>query len=126
MKLRYLVKGLPGHPLHPPLTDATLGTYTVSTALACASVIGVAHVAAAHGWWLALVAGLVFTAPTAVTGFVDWITIEWGSPLWRTATAHMLAMLTATGFFLAAALVGHSGYKHGAVEAGPFVLTLVG
>jgi hypothetical protein len=28
MKLSYLVKGLPGHPLHPPLTDATIGIYT--------------------------------------------------------------------------------------------------
>jgi hypothetical protein len=28
MKLGYLVKGLPGHPLHPPLTDATIGIYT--------------------------------------------------------------------------------------------------
>ena len=35
-------------------------------------------------------------------------------------------MLTATVFFLIAALVGHSGYKHGAVERGPFILTLVG
>jgi hypothetical protein len=25
MKLGYLVKGFPGHPLHPPLTDATIG-----------------------------------------------------------------------------------------------------
>jgi hypothetical protein len=38
----------------------------------------------------------------------------------------MCSMLTATVFFLIAALVGHSGYTHGAVEAGPFVLTLVG
>jgi hypothetical protein len=35
-------------------------------------------------------------------------------------------MVTATVFFLSAALVGHAGYKHGAVEAGPFILTLVG
>jgi hypothetical protein len=34
--------------------------------------------------------------------------------------------VTATVFFLIAALVGHKGYTHGAVEAGPFVLTLVG
>ena len=33
MKLRYLIRGLPGHPLHPPLTDATIGAYTVATAL---------------------------------------------------------------------------------------------
>ena len=27
-KPSYLIRGLPGHPLHPPLTDATIGTYT--------------------------------------------------------------------------------------------------
>ena len=126
MKLSYLWKGLPGHPLHPPLTDATIGAYTASTAMAFASVIGVAHVAAANGWWLALVVGLIITAFTALTGFADWLTIEWGSPLWKTATWHMLSMLTATVFFLIAALVGHSGYRHGAVETGPFILTLAG
>src|SRR6266550_4183957 len=124
MKLSYLWKGLPGHPLHPPLTDATIGAYTASTVMAIASVIGVAHVSAAHGWWLALVIGLLITALTATTGFLDWITIEWGSPLWWTATWHLLSMVTATVFFLIAALVGHAGYKHGAVETGPFILTL--
>jgi len=32
MKLSYLVKGLPGHPLHPPLTDVTIGTSCCSSA----------------------------------------------------------------------------------------------
>jgi len=96
VKLSYLWKGLPGHPIHPPLTDATIGAYTAATVMAFASVIGVAHVSAAHGWWLALVIGLLITA------------------------------LTATVFFLIAALVGHAGYKHGAVETGPFILTLAG
>ena len=32
MKLSYLWRGLPGHPLHPPLTDATIGIYTASSA----------------------------------------------------------------------------------------------
>ena len=61
-----------------------------------------------------------------MTGFADWLTITWGSPVWWTATWHMASMLTATVFFLIAALVGHSGYSHGAVETGPFILTLVG
>ncbi|MGZ6728438.1 MAG: DUF2231 domain-containing protein [Gaiellaceae bacterium] len=126
MKISYLWKGLPGHPIHPPLTDATIGAYTASTVMAVASVIGVAHVAAAYGWWLALVVGLIVTAFTALTGFADWLTIEWGSPLWKTATWHMVSMLTATVFFLVAALAGHSGYRHGAVETGPFILTLAG
>src|SRR5919198_1519534 len=86
MKLSYLWKGLPGHPLHPPLTDATIGTYTAATVMA----------------------------------------IEWGSNLWWTATWHLLSMLTATGFFLVATLIGHAGYTHGAVRPGPFILTLIG
>src|ERR687887_2249772 len=126
MKFEYLWKGLPGHPLHPPLTDATIGTYTAAMVMAVASVVGVANVAAAHGWWLALVIGLIVTAFTALTGFADWLTIEWGSPLWWTATWHMLSMLTATVLFLIAVPAGHSGYKHGAVDAGPFILTLAG
>ena len=126
MKLSYLWKGLPGHPIHPPLTDATIGAYTASTVMAVASVVGVAHVAAAHGWWLALVVGLLVTVLTALTGFADWLTIEWGSPLWWTATWHMLSMVSATVIFLIAALVGHSGYKHGAVQTFPFILTAAG
>jgi uncharacterized membrane protein len=126
VKLSYLWKGLPGHPIHPPLTDVTIGTYTAATVMAFASVVGVANHGAAHGWWLALVIGLLSTALTATTGFADWLTIEWRSPLWWTATWHMCSMLTATVFFLIAALVGHDGYTRGAVEAGPFVLTLLG
>ena len=126
MKLSSFWRGLPGHPLHPPLTDATIGAYTAATVMAIASVVGVAHVSAAHGWWLALVVGLISTALTATTGFFDWLSIEWGSNLWKTATWHMCSMLTATVFFLIATLVGHAGYRHGAVHAGPFILTLVG
>src|SRR5215210_7005820 len=126
MKLSYLWRGLPGHPIHPPLTDATIGAYTAATVMGFASVIGVAEGAAAHGWWLALVVGLLATSLTALTGFADWLTITWGSPLWWTATWHMASMLTATVFFLIAALVGHDGYNHGAVESLPFVLTVVG
>src|SRR3954452_4816603 len=109
MKLSYLWRGLPGHPIHPPLTDATIGAYTAATVAAVASVIGVAHIAAAHAWWLALVIGLIATTLTPLPGFADWLTLEWGSPLWKTATWHMASMLTATVFFLIPALTGHSG-----------------
>src|SRR5207245_3374419 len=81
---------------------------------------------AAYAWWIALIVGLCSTAFTATTGFLDWITIEWGSAPWKTATAHLTAMLAATGAFLAAALVGHHGYTHGTVGTGGFVLTVVG
>jgi len=126
VKLSYLIRGLPGHPLHPPLTDATIGAYTAATAMGFASIVGVAERGAAHGWWLALVVGLIFTVPTALAGLADWWTISPGTPLKRTATSHLIAMVTATVFFLIAALIGHKGYTHGAVHAGPYVLTLIG
>jgi uncharacterized membrane protein len=126
MKLSYLVKGLPGHPLHPPLTDLTIGTYSFATIAAFLDVVGVADKNGAYAWWIALLIGLLSTALTATTGFIDWIEIEWGSDLWKTATWHLTVMVTATGFFLAALLVGHGGYTHGNVGAGSFVLTLIG
>jgi uncharacterized membrane protein len=126
MKLSYLIRGLPGHPLHPPLTDATIGTYTVATALAFADVLGLSENAAAGGWWLALLFGLCLTVATALTGLADWLQISRRTPLWWTATWHMLVMVTATVFFGLAAIFGHDGWTRGDVTAGPFVLTLVG
>jgi uncharacterized membrane protein len=126
MKLSYLVKGLPGHPLHPPLTDATIGIYTAATVLGVLSAIGVSDRNTAAAWWLTLVLGLIATVPTALTGFVDWLGIEWGTPLWRTATIHALSMVTAAVFFLLAAVFGHAGYVDHAVRSGALILTLIG
>jgi len=89
-------------------------------------VLGIAEDAFAQAWWLALVVGLVTTVFTATTGLVDWLTITWGSELWKTATLHLTAMVSATVFFLIAALVGHGGYTDHAVTSGAFVLTIVG
>lgn len=126
MRLSYALRGLPGHPLHPPLTDLTIGTYTFATIAALLDVTNIVEHNAAYAWWIALVVGLGSTALTATTGFIDWITIEWGSDTWRTATVHLTAMLAATGVFLAAALVGHHGYTQGTTTTGGLVLTLVG
>jgi uncharacterized membrane protein len=126
MKLSYLIKGLPGHPLHPPLTDLTIGTYSFATIAALLNIIGLVEKSAASGWWIALVVGLCSTALTATTGFIEWIEIEWASDLWKTATTHLAAMLAATGAFLAAVLVGHGDYTKGTVGTSAFVLTLIG
>jgi uncharacterized membrane protein len=126
MKLSYLIKGFPGHPLHPPLTDVTIGTYTFATVAALLDVVGLVERNAAFAWWIALVIGLFSTALTATTGFFEWLELEWGSDVWKTATWHLTVMLAATGAFLAAVLVGHGDYKHGNVGTGGFVLTLIG
>jgi uncharacterized membrane protein len=126
MKLSYLWRGLPGHPIHPPLTDVTIGTYTFATVAAFAEVTGITENAGAWGWWIALVFGLIVTVPTALTGLLDWLTITRGTELWKTATLHLTAMLSATLFFALAAIFGHASYTHGNVSSGAFVLTVVG
>src|ERR671915_85774 len=99
MKLSYLFRGPPGHPFHPPLTDITIGTFTFATIAAVLSQLGVAEERFAHGWWLALVVGLVTSAVTAATGWLDFFTISRGTPLKRTAWTHALTMVAALAVF---------------------------
>jgi uncharacterized membrane protein len=126
VKLGYLLRGLPGHPIHPPLTDATIGAYTFAFVAAILSKAGAAEKAAAQAWWLALVVALASSALTVLAGLVDWLTITRGTPLFRTATAHALTMATATVIFLLAAILGHAGYVDAHIADGPCILTIVG
>jgi uncharacterized membrane protein len=112
--------------VHPPLTDATIGAYTAAVVLGCLGAVGIAEGALAKGWWLALLVGLGFGALSALTGLIDWITITWGTPLWRTATFHMLVMVIATLFFVLAAIIGYGGYQDSEISSGALVLALVG
>ena len=126
MKLSYLVRGFPGHPAHPPLTDATIGAYTFATVAAVLDVVGIAEENGARAWWLALVVGLIFSAPTVVTGLADWLTITPGTPLKRTVNTHALVMAAASLLFVLAVILGRDDYKVASLDAGPFLLTLAG
>jgi uncharacterized membrane protein len=121
-----LIRGLPGHPLHPPLTDATIGMFVLAAGLAIIGAAGQIELAAAKGMWLALIGGLIVSIPTALTGLVDWLGIEWGSPRWRTATLHLTAMLSAVSLFALAAWREYDGYQHGHVTTSGLILTLCG
>ena len=125
MKLDYLLRGLPGHPVHPPLTDATIGIYTFAMIAALLSVARDRRGRGGEGWALGLVIGLVVSAPTAVTGLLDWLRLPGGTPLKRTATSHLIAMVAATVCFLIAALVGYSDGMDGVVGSGALILTLI-
>jgi uncharacterized membrane protein len=124
--LSMLIRGTPGHPLHPPLTDATIGMFVLAAALAVIGYAGGLGSAAGKAMWLALVGGLIVAAPTALTGFADWLTLEWGSRRWRTATVHMLAMVTSVCLFAAAAWLQWRGWRDGVVTGSGLVLTLSG
>src|SRR5205809_5400978 len=94
--------------------------------MAVLSRLGVSEHNTATGWWLALVTGLAITIPTAITGFADWLTISSDTPLWRTATLHLSAMLAATILFAITAGAGHADYVDGSIGGGSLILTLVG
>ncbi|HEV7132112.1 MAG TPA: DUF2231 domain-containing protein [Gaiellaceae bacterium] len=126
MKLNYLWRGLPGHPLHPPLTDVTIGAYTFAFVAAVLSKAGVSDQATAKAWWLALVVALCVSVPTVLTGLLEWLAMSRGTPLYRTVTTHMLVMATASVTFLLAAIFGHACYADGRITVGPLVLTIVG
>jgi uncharacterized membrane protein len=121
-----VLHGLPGHPLHPPLTDATIGMFVLAAGLAVIGSLGWIEEEAGKACWLALVGGLIVTVPTAATGFADWVRLEWGSPRWRTATLHLAAMVTAVVLFAVAAWLQHAGYRHGDVTSGGLVFSVLG
>jgi uncharacterized membrane protein len=120
------LRGLPGHPLHPPLTDATIGMFVLAAGLAVIGSLGGIEDAAGKGCWLALIGGLIVAVPTATTGFADWIRLEWGSDRWRTATLHMTAMVSAVVLFALAAWLQHRGYQRGDVTTGGLVFSVLG
>jgi uncharacterized membrane protein len=120
------LRGFPGHPSHPPLTDVTVGAYTFAAIAAVLSKAGVADHGFAQAWWLALVVGAISSVLTVSTGLLDWLQISSGTPLKRTANLHALTMATASVFFLLAILFGHDDYASKSVGTAAFILTLAG
>jgi uncharacterized membrane protein len=124
MRLIQLIKGWPGKPSHPPLTDASIGAYTVGVAMLVLGALGVEEEQMAHGALLAIGGGLALALPTALTGLLDWLDIPRGMPARTTATVHLLTMLTATVVFALAFVAQLDGYDHGQVETVPLICGL--
>lgn len=120
------LRGFPGHPSHPPLTDVTIGGYTFGTIAAILSKAGVAEHAFAQAWWLALLVGAFSSLLTVSTGFLDWLKISSGTPLWRTATIHALTNAVASVAFILAIVFGHDDYVNRQVHTSSLIATIVG
>jgi len=120
-----LVKGSPGKPLHPPLTDASIGSYTVGVAALIAGKIGLQSPEMAHAALIAISFGLLLAAPTAITGLLDWLELPQGTPARTTATIHLAAMVTATILFALTWLAQRPGYNDDEVRTLALVLGLL-
>jgi uncharacterized membrane protein len=120
-----LIKGQPGKPLHPPLTDASIGAYTAGAVMLVLGALGVEEEQMAHGSLLAISVGLVLAPPTAITGLLDWLDLPKGTPIRRVATIHLLVMLSTTALFAVTWLAQLDGYKEDEIESLALVLGLV-
>jgi uncharacterized membrane protein len=124
-KLVELIKGWPGKPAHPPLTDASIGAYTVGVAMLVLGALGLEEEQMAHGSLLAIGGGLALALPTALTGLLDWLDIPKGTPTRTTATVHLLVMLSATVLFALTFVAQLDGYEEGSVKTLALVLGVV-
>lgn len=116
-------KGFEGHPLHPPLTDASIGAYTVA---AVAGWAGLAPSLLTPTAFVAVVLGLIFTLPTVLTGLIDFMGIPRDVAAKRTAWVHLAVMATATVFFLVSAFLLYPDRHAGAVPAAAALVIVIG
>lgn len=110
-RLLAVIRGAPGKPLHPPLTDVSIGSYTAGVAMLILGALGVEEKQMASGALLAISLGLILAAPTALTGLLDWLDIPKGSPARTTATIHLVVMVAATLLFAITWLAQRPGYE---------------
>lgn len=110
-----LVKGFPGKPSHAPLTDVSVGAYTVGVAMLIAGALGFEQEATSKGALLAISVGLLVAVPTSLTGLLDWADLGKGTAKRKLANFHLVVMVLATTVFAAAWVAQRPGYDDGEV-----------
>jgi uncharacterized membrane protein len=93
------LRGLAGKPFHPPLTDVTVGAYTIAPLLLIVAFLfedsSWAEDMQKAGAWVLLIGGISSVA-TALTGYADWLNTQKGTQVRRMANAHAWTMITLT------------------------------
>jgi uncharacterized membrane protein len=124
-RLLDLLRGFPGHPSHPPFTDATIGTYTVAMVLVVMAWFGIAERKTSAAAFLCVLIGLVLSVATVATGFLDYVRIRRGTPLRRVVNFHWLTMASASVLFVVAAVLLKDSFDTGIMTAGRAIVTIV-
>jgi uncharacterized membrane protein len=116
-----LIKGFAGKPSHAPLTDVSIGAYTVGVLMLILGYvdvlgsIGVTEEALATGSLLAISGGLIVAIPTSLTGLLDWADLSKGSRARTLANYHLIVMILATASFAVTWVLQRPGYMDGEV-----------
>jgi uncharacterized membrane protein len=122
------IRGFAGKPFHPPLTDIPVAAYVLAAAFDLIS-FGASNTVA-RDFFISgthvLVAGLIVSVPTALTGFWDWLkSTPKHTQAWRTANWHMAVMLTVTAIVIIDILVRLANWDAGYAEPTVLILSLV-
>lgn len=123
--LALAVRGFRGHPLHPPLTDVSIGAYTVATIAVALGWAGWEEPLMAGAGFVAMIVGLAAAVPTTATGLADFLGIPRDRGARRTAWVHLAIMLAATMLFLVAAILLYGGFVDDRVPSSAAIVTVV-
>jgi len=88
-----------GEPMHPPLVHVPLATMVTLPLWDALGILRGEPIWWEVGFWT-LALGLSIGSLAAVAGFLDYTRLPAGDPAVRTATRHLVAMLSGVGLFL--------------------------
>jgi len=125
VKLSYLVRGWPGHPLHPPLAAVPIGAYTAAIIAAIVHVAGTGNPDMARTAGFLIQVALISTLPVAITGLIDWLLLPRGTPTWKLSRAHLIVVAVATVLFRVAWGLNDHALHKGAIPTTNFALMLI-
>jgi uncharacterized membrane protein len=122
------LRGFAGKPFHPPLTDLVVGAYFFVGPFDFISAMAGEGTRTGSDFFRAgtilLVSGFLFSLPTMLTGFWDWLkSTPKHTQVWRTANFHMAAMLT-TGLLVVVDILWRTGEGNESASWGLAILSL--
>lgn len=122
------LRGWAGKPTHPPLTDFPVVAYILAGIFDAISFVLDGDVSRDmfRASTYVIVAGAIVSVPTAVTGFWDWLkSTSPGTQAWRTANAHMAAMVFVTAVVVVDIVVRLAQWENGGVSGVVFILSAI-
>jgi uncharacterized membrane protein len=122
------LRGWAGKPTHPPLTDFPVAAYVLAGVFDAISFFTSGDVSTDmfRASTYVLAAGAIVSVPTLLTGFWDWLkSTQPHTQAWRTATAHMAAMLSVTIIVVADIIIRVGRWDDGGVSGGVFALSAI-
>lgn len=120
-----LVKGFTGKPVHAPLTDVGIGTYTAGVAMLVAGAAGFQQAAMATASVITIAVGLIAAIPTIITGLVNLFCIPADAPARTLGWWHLTLMSSATGMFAGTFRLQLAGYYDGKIITSALVLGVI-